>query len=27
MSTNGLVVTIHRMYRERGKLTAVGRLE
>ncbi|HEX3764120.1 MAG TPA: ATP-binding protein [Kofleriaceae bacterium] len=27
MSTQGLVVTIHRMYRERGKLTAVGRLE
>jgi ATPase family protein associated with various cellular activities (AAA)/winged helix domain-containing protein len=27
MSTEGLVVTIHRMYRERGKLTAVGRLE
>ncbi|HMG53537.1 MAG TPA: ATP-binding protein [Kofleriaceae bacterium] len=27
MSTHGLVVTIHRMYRERGKLTAVGRLE
>lgn len=27
MSMNGLVVTIHRMYRERGKLTAVGRLE
>jgi hypothetical protein len=23
----GLVVTIQRMYRERGKLTAVGRLE
>jgi len=27
ISMNGLVVTIHRMYRERGKLTAVGRLE
>jgi ATPase family associated with various cellular activities (AAA) len=27
MSMDGLVVTIHRMYRERGKLTAVGRLE
>jgi AAA+ superfamily predicted ATPase len=27
MSTQGLAVTIHRMYRERGKLTAVGRLE
>jgi ATPase family associated with various cellular activities (AAA) len=27
MSTAGLVVTIQRMYRERGKLTAVGRLE
>ena len=27
MSTEGLVVTIDRMYRERGKLTAVGRLE
>jgi hypothetical protein len=27
ISTQGLVVTIHRMYRERGKLTAVGRLE
>jgi hypothetical protein len=27
ISMAGLVVTIHRMYRERGKLTAVGRLE
>jgi hypothetical protein len=27
MSMDGLVVTIQRMYRERGKLTAVGRLE
>ena len=27
ISTEALVVTIHRMYRERGKLTAVGRLE
>ncbi len=27
MSMDGLIVTIHRMYRERGKLTAVGRLE
>ncbi len=27
ISMNSLVVTIHRMYRERGKLTAVGRLE
>jgi AAA+ superfamily predicted ATPase len=27
ISMNGLVVTIQRMYRERGKLTAVGRLE
>jgi len=27
MSMDGLVVTILRMYRERGKLTAVGRLE
>jgi ATPase family associated with various cellular activities (AAA) len=27
MTMDGMVVTIHRMYRERGKLTAVGRLE
>lgn len=27
MSMNGLVETVNRMYRERGKLTAVGRLE
>ncbi len=27
MSMDGLVETVHRMYRERGKLTAVGRLE
>jgi ATP-dependent 26S proteasome regulatory subunit len=27
MTMDGLVVTIQRMYRERGKLTAVGRLE
>lgn len=27
MSMDGIVVTVHRMYRERGKLTAVGRLE
>jgi hypothetical protein len=27
LSMSGLVETVHRMYRERGKLTAVGRLE
>jgi hypothetical protein len=27
LSMNGLVETVNRMYRERGKLTAVGRLE
>jgi SpoVK/Ycf46/Vps4 family AAA+-type ATPase len=27
ISTSGLVETVNRMYRERGKLTAVGRLE
>jgi hypothetical protein len=27
MSMNGMVETVNRMYRERGKLTAVGRLE
>jgi hypothetical protein len=27
MSMNGLIATVNRMYRERGKLTAVGRLE
>jgi SpoVK/Ycf46/Vps4 family AAA+-type ATPase len=27
MSMDGVVETVHRMYRERGKLTAVGRLE